>query len=46
MLSTNSVPAMKHAIEEFITSKSLAVVGLSRNGKKFGNSALTELAKL
>jgi predicted CoA-binding protein len=36
---------MKHAIEEFITSKSIAVVGLSRNGKKFGNSALTELSK-
>ncbi len=36
---------MKRAIEEFITSKSIAVVGLSRNGKKFGNSALTELSK-
>jgi uncharacterized protein len=36
---------MKQGIEEFITSKSIAVVGLSRNGKKFGNSALTELLK-
>jgi predicted CoA-binding protein len=36
---------MKHAIEEFITSKRIAVVGLSRNGKKFGNSILTELSK-
>ena len=45
MRSTNSVAAMKQGIEEFITSKSIAVVGVSRNGKKFGNSALTELAK-
>ena len=36
---------MKHAIEEFITSKRIAIVGLSRSGRKFGNSALTELAK-
>ena len=36
---------MKHAIEEFIKSKSIAVVGLSRNGKKFGNSAFSELSK-
>lgn len=36
---------MKHVIEEFITSKRIVVVGLSRNGKKFGNSVLTELSK-
>ena len=36
---------MKRAIEEFITSKSIAVVGLSRSGKKFGNSAFMELSK-
>jgi uncharacterized protein len=36
---------MKHAIEEFIKSKSIAVVGLSRSGRKFGNSAFKELAK-
>ncbi len=36
---------MKQGIEEFITSKSIAVVGVSRNGKKFGNSVLTELSK-
>ena len=36
---------MKYAIEEFIKSKNIAVVGLSRSGKKFGNVAVAELAK-
>ena len=36
---------MKHAIEEFIRGKSIAIVGLSRGGKKFGNGAFTELSK-
>jgi len=36
---------MKTAIEEFIKGKSIAVVGLSRTGKKFGNNAFIELAK-
>lgn len=36
---------MRHAIEEFLKCKSLAVVGASRGGKKFGNSALTELSQ-
>jgi uncharacterized protein len=36
---------MKNAIEEFIKSKRIAVVGLSRSGKKFGNSAFAELLK-
>ncbi len=36
---------MKRAIEEFITCKRIAVVGLSRGGKKFGNSAYAELSK-
>jgi uncharacterized protein len=36
---------MRHGIEEFITSKHIAVVGLSRNGRKFGNSALAQLSQ-
>jgi hypothetical protein len=36
---------MNHAIEEFIKCRSIAVVGLSRGGRKFGNSAFAELAK-
>ncbi len=34
---------MNQAIEEFVKSKRLAVVGVSRTTKKFGNSAYTEL---
>ncbi|MBN1427458.1 MAG: CoA-binding protein [Anaerolineae bacterium] len=34
---------MKQAIEDFINSKRVAVVGVSRNGKKFGNMIYTEL---
>jgi predicted CoA-binding protein len=36
---------MNRAIEEFIKCRSIAVVGLSRSGRKFGNSAFAELAK-
>ncbi len=36
---------MNNAIEEFIKSKRIAVVGLSRSGKKFGNSIFAELSK-
>lgn len=32
-----------HDIEEFLDQKSLAVVGASRSGKKFGNIAIREL---
>ncbi|MFZ5807994.1 MAG: CoA-binding protein [Chloroflexota bacterium] len=35
---------MQSSIQDFINSKRLAVVGVSRGGKKFGNMALTELA--
>lgn len=31
------------AVEDFLSQKSLAVVGVSRSGKKFGNSAFNEL---
>jgi predicted CoA-binding protein len=34
---------MNQAIQDFINGKRIAVVGASRNGKKFGNTALTEL---
>ncbi len=34
---------MNTQIESFINSKRVAVVGLSRNGKKFGNMAVKEL---
>ena len=33
----------KALIDDFIAQKSLAIVGVSRSGKKFGNSALKEL---
>jgi predicted CoA-binding protein len=36
---------MNTAIEEFIKCKRIAVVGLSRRGKKFGNSIFSELSK-
>jgi predicted CoA-binding protein len=34
---------MNQAIQEFIESKRIAVMGVSRSGKKFGNAAYTEL---
>jgi predicted CoA-binding protein len=34
---------MNPAIEEFVQSKRVALVGVSRGGKKFGNAILTEL---
>ncbi|MCL5027942.1 MAG: CoA-binding protein [Bacteroidetes bacterium] len=30
-------------IDEFLSSKKLAIVGVSRNGKKFGNTVINEL---
>ncbi len=33
----------RKAIEEFLSSKKIAVVGVSRTGKKFGNTVLNEL---
>jgi uncharacterized protein len=36
---------MEQAIQDFISSKRIAVVGCSRNGRKFGNSAYKELKK-
>jgi predicted CoA-binding protein len=34
---------MKQAIEDFISCKRIALVGVSRSGKKFGNTIQTEL---
>ncbi len=34
---------MNQAIQEFIEGKRIAVMGVSRSGKKFGNAAYTEL---
>jgi predicted CoA-binding protein len=34
---------MEQAIQDFINGKRIAVVGVSRSGKKFGNTALIEL---
>ena len=34
---------MNQAIQEFIEGKRIAVLGVSRSGKKFGNIAYTEL---
>lgn len=36
---------MDNAINDFIKCKRIVVAGLSRSGKKFGNSAFTELKK-
>ena len=33
----------KRAIDDFYSSKKLAIVGVSRNGNKFGNAAMKEL---
>jgi predicted CoA-binding protein len=35
---------MDHAIQDFVNSKRIAVVGVSRDKTKFGNTAFTELA--
>jgi predicted CoA-binding protein len=35
----------KHSVESIINQKSFAVVGVSRNGKKFGNTIFDELKK-
>jgi uncharacterized protein len=34
---------MNQNVQDFIASKNIAVVGVSRSGKKFGNSIVTEL---
>ncbi len=34
---------MNQAIEDFIGAKRIAILGVSRSGKKFGNAAVTEL---
>lgn len=34
---------MNQAIEEFVQGKRVAIVGVSRSGKKFGNAILSEL---
>jgi len=36
----------KHEIDEFLAQKTLAIVGVSRSGKKFGNTILKDLTKL
>jgi hypothetical protein len=36
----------KREIDEFLAQKTLAIVGVSRNGKKFGNAILKDLTKL
>ena len=33
----------KHEIDEFLEQKTLAIVGVSRTGKKFGNAILKDL---
>ncbi len=35
--------ATKHDIDDFLAQKSLAIVGVSRGGKKFGNAILKDL---
>jgi len=35
---------MDQAIQDFVNGKRIAVVGVSRDGEKFGNTAFTELA--
>jgi predicted CoA-binding protein len=38
--------ATKREIDEFLAQKTLAIVGVSRSGKKFGNTILKDLTKL
>ena len=38
--------ATKREIDEFLAQKTLAIVGVSRTGKKFGNAILRDLTKL
>ena len=35
----------KHAVETFVAERTLAIVGVSRSGKKFGNAVLKELTE-
>jgi hypothetical protein len=36
----------KREVDEFLAQKTLAIVGVSRSGKKFGNAILKDLTKL
>jgi uncharacterized protein len=36
----------KHEIDEFLAQKTLAIVGVSRSGRKFGNAILKDRTKL
>jgi predicted CoA-binding protein len=36
----------KHDIDDFLAQKTLAIVGVSRSGKKFGNTILKDLTRL
>ena len=36
----------KHEIDEFLAQKTLAIVGVSRSGKKFGNMILKDLTRI
>ena len=38
--------ASKHEIDEFLAQKTLAIAGVSRSGKKFGNTILKDLTTL
>ena len=38
--------ASKHQIDEFLAQKTLAIAGVSRSGKKFGNTILKDLTTL
>jgi predicted CoA-binding protein len=38
--------ATRREIDEFLAQKTLAIVGVSRSGKKFGNTILKDLTKL
>ena len=38
--------ASKHQIDEFLAQKTLAIAGVSRSGKKFGNTILKDLTRL
>jgi uncharacterized protein len=37
------MPTSQHLIADFLAQRTLALVGLSRSGRKFGNAALREL---
>jgi predicted CoA-binding protein len=37
------VPATRDLVDDFVSQRTLALVGMSRGGRKFGNAAYTEL---